>query len=176
VRIEVEKLTPAGEPFAHTYEPGELPLEEERLRLTGPARIEGRASRKEDEVRLRGRIAAEAEVLCDRCLKPVLAPLEVEFETAFVPAAAEAGKTENVELLAEELGLAAYEGDAVNLDELVREQILLAVPTRLLCREECRGLCPTCGADLNEGQCSCAQTETDPRWAALADWKKERES
>jgi uncharacterized protein len=172
VRIEVEKLTPAGEPFASTYGAGELQLEEERLRLVGEARVEGHASRKGDEVRLRGRIAAEAELFCDRCLKPVPAPLEVEFETAFVPAAAEVAKTENVELLADELGVSAYEGDAVNLDDLVREQLLLAVPTRLLCREECRGLCATCGADLNEGQCACRQNETDPRWAALADWKK----
>jgi len=175
VRIEVEKLTAAGEPFANTYAPGELSLEDERLRLTGEARVEGRASRKGEEVRLRGRVTAEAEVFCDRCLRPAAAPLEVEFETAFIPAEYEAGKTENVELLADELGLAAYEGDSVNLDELVREQLLLALPARVLCREECRGLCPDCGADLNEGECGCDRAETDPRWAALAGWKKEKE-
>jgi uncharacterized protein len=175
VRIEVENLTPTGEPFANTYGPEELSVEDERLRLTGETKVEGHASRKGEEVRLRGRIAAEVEVFCDRCLKPLPAPLEVEFETAFLPAEAEAGKTENVELMAEELALSAYEGDALNLDDLVREQILLALPTRTLCREECRGLCPNCGANLNEGQCACDRTETDPRWAALADWKKGRE-
>jgi len=175
VRIEVENLTPAGEAFANTYGPGQLALEDERLRLTGETRVEGRASRKGEEVRLRGRVTAEAEVYCDRCLKPVAAPLEVEFETAFIPAAREVVKTENVELLPDELGLAAYEGDAVDLDDLVREQLLLSVPSRALCREDCRGLCPTCGADLNEGGCGCARTETDPRWAALAEWKKGRE-
>jgi len=69
---------------------------------------------------------------------------------------------------------AAYEGDAVDLDELVREQILLALPSRRLCREECKGLCPTCGADLNAGRCACEQREVDPRWSALADLDKSR--
>jgi uncharacterized protein len=101
-------------------------------------------------------------------------PLEVEFDTAFIPQASEAGKTENVELLSADMGLAAYEGDAVDLDELVREQILLGLPSRRLCREECKGLCPKCGADLNAGDCSCEQGEADPRWSALAEWKDKR--
>ena len=176
MRIEVENLTPAGEPFAQTYGPGRLELEDERVGLDGEVRVEGRASRKGEEVRLEGRVSARAEVACDRCLKTVAVPLEVEFDTAFIPEEAEKGKAENVELLSEELGLAAYEGDAVDLDELAREQILLAVPTRLVCREDCKGLCASCGADLNEGACACEQTETDPRWAALADWNKDRES
>ena len=70
------------------------------------------------------------------------------------------------------MGLAAFEGDSIDLDELVREQILLALPTRHLCREDCKGLCQKCGADLNAGDCSCEQGETDPRWAALADFKR----
>jgi len=58
----------------------------------------------------------------------------------------------------------------------VREQILLALPSRRLCREECKGLCPTCGADLNAGRCDCEQREVDPRWSALAELKdKSRE-
>lgn len=177
MRIEVESLTEAGKRFAHTYRPEEFALdEEEYVRLTSPATVEGSASRKGEEVRLRGRISAEVEVLCDRCLAAVRLPLEVEFDAAFIPREAEAGKTENVELLSEDLGLAAYEGDAVDLDELAREQLLLALPSRRLCREECKGLCPKCGTDLNAGRCSCEQSEFDPRWSALADWKdKSRE-
>jgi uncharacterized protein len=176
MRIEVENLTSAGEPFSNVYAPEELTLEEERVSLTGEVRVEGRASRKGEEVRLKGKIAANSEVVCDRCVKPIPLPLEVEFDTAFIPEAAEVGKTENVELLAEELGISSYDGDAVDLDDLVREQLLLAVPTRLVCREDCRGLCVNCGADLNEGECGCSQPTGDPRWAALANWKKTDES
>ena len=173
MRIEVESLTEAPKPFAHTYRPEEVALdEEEHARLTSHAAVEGTASRKGEEIRLRGTINAEVEVLCDRCLAAVRLPLEVEFDTAFIPQAAEAVKTENVELLSADLGLSAYEGDAVDLDELVREQIMLALPSRRLCGEECKGLCPKCGADLNAGDCSCDRSETDPRWAALADFKR----
>src|SRR5215216_1693458 len=171
MRIEVENLTATARPFAHTYRPEEVELEEEGARLVSEAKVEGSATRKGEQVRLRGTIRTEAELLCDRCLAPERAPLAVEFDTSFIPQEVEAVKAENVELQAEDLILSAYEGDAVDLDELVREQILLGLPSRHLCREDCKGLCQRCGADLNAGQCSCEQGEADPRWAALADLK-----
>jgi uncharacterized protein len=176
MRIEVENLTEAGEPFSHTYGPQEVELDEEGARVTSETAVTGRARRKGEEVRLRGTIRTEVELSCARCLAPKPTPLEVEFDTSFIPQSAAARETENVELLPENMGLAAFEGDAVDLDELVREQIVLALPTRHLCREDCKGLCPTCGADLNAEQCSCQTGEVDPRWSALADWNKDRES
>jgi uncharacterized protein len=171
MRIEVENLKETAEPFSHSYAPGEVELEDEGARLVSDAEVEGSASRKGEEVRVRGKIVTEVELLCDRCLASSRAPLEIEFDTRFIPQSSAAGDAENVELLADDLGLAAYEGDSVDVDELVHEQILLALPSRNLCREDCKGLCPKCGSDLNAGACSCEQGETDPRWAALADWK-----
>lgn len=173
MRIEVENLTAAATPFAHTYRPEEIELEEEGARLLTDASVEGGATRKGQQVRLRGEIKTEVELLCDRCAAPRRAPLAVEFDTSFIPQEVEAVKAENVELQAEDLILSAYEGDAVDLDELVREQILLALPSRNLCREDCKGLCQKCGANLNDKSCSCEQGEVDPRWAALADLKKD---
>lgn len=175
MRIEVENLTAAGKPFAHTYGAEEIDLEDEGARLVADTRVEGTASRKGEQIRLRGRVQTEVELLCDRCLAPSRAPLEVEFDTSFISQEAEAAKTENIELLAEDLGLSAYDGDSVDLEELVREQILLALPSRRLCREDCKGLCPDCGADLNAGHCSCEQGEVDPRWSALAGLKDKKE-
>jgi uncharacterized protein len=176
MRIEVENLTEAWTPFAYKYRAGEVELDESTS-LASEAAVEGQVSRKGEQVRLRGRIKAEVEVLCDRCLAATREPLEVEFEASYIPREAAAERGDNVELLADDLEFAAYEGDAVDVDELVREQILLALPTRLLCREDCRGLCQKCGADLNAGECSCEQGEIDPRWSALAGWNdKSRES
>jgi uncharacterized protein len=171
MRIEVENLTAAATPYAHTYRPAEVELEEEVAQLVSDATVEGSATRKGEQVRLCGTIKTEVELLCDRCAAPQRAPLAVEFDTSFIPQEVEAVKAENVELQAEDLILSAYEGGAVDLDELVREQILLALPSRHLCREECKGLCQTCGANLNEKECSCEQGEVDPRWAALAEIK-----
>ena len=173
MRIEVENLTAAATPFEHTYRPEEIDLEEEGASVVADAAVRGGATRKGEQVRLRGEIKTEVELLCDRCAAPERAPLAVEFDTSFVPQEVEAVKAENVELQAEDLLLSSYEGDAVDLDELVREQILLALPSRYLCREDCKGLCQKCGANLNDGHCSCEQGEVDPRWAALADLKKE---
>ncbi|HEY0170738.1 MAG TPA: DUF177 domain-containing protein [Pyrinomonadaceae bacterium] len=172
MQIGVENLTAAATPFEHRYGPDEMDLEEEGASVVSEAAVSGVATRKGEEVRLRGEIRAKVELLCDRCAAPERKPLAVEFDTSFIPQAVEAVKAENVELTPEDLVLSAYEGDAVDLDDLVREQILLALPSRHLCREDCKGLCQKCGANLNEGHCSCAQAEVDPRWAALADLKK----
>jgi uncharacterized protein len=171
MRIEVETLTDAGKPFEHTYRAEEIALDDEQASLTSEVEIEGTARRKRDEVRVGGKIKGEAEVLCDRCLAPSRMPFEIEFDTSFISQADAAARGENVELQTEDLALAAYEDGAIDVDELVREQILLALPTRRLCREECKGLCPKCGAYLNTEQCSCEKGETDPRWSALAGWK-----
>jgi len=171
--IEVEKLSKEGESFAHTYDEGDLALEEGRSRVAGATSVEGHASRKGEEVRLKGRIRAEVEVACDRCLRPVAGPLAVEFEESFIPLVADVREGEERELQAADLHVSVYEGESVDVDELVREQLLLAVPARFVCREDCKGLCPVCGADLNVGDCACPKQETDPRWAALAALKKD---
>ena len=175
MRIEVEKLTREGEPFAHSYAEGDLSLDESRAHLRGETAVEGRASRNGEEVRLSGKISAGVEVLCDRCLRPVSGPLEVEFRESFTPLAAETRLKEETVLSKDDLHVSVYEGDSIDVDELVREQVLLALPARFVCRDDCKGLCPTCGADLNEEPCACPKGEIDPRWAALEELRS-RES
>jgi len=67
------------------------------------------------------------------------------------------------------MSVSVFDGEAIDVDEIVKEQIVLAVPTRMLCREDCKGICPECGADRNKGDCNCATNDIDPRWAALKD-------
>lgn len=168
MRIEIEQLEGGGKAFAHTYEPEELILDEERARITEPPQIRGQASRKGNEIRLRGSVTARAEVDCDRCLKSIAVPIETEFDATYIPAS-DYVLNEKAELQEDDLLLSVYEGDAIDVDEIVREQILLALPARALCGEECKGLCPVCGNDRNTNACACADEETDPRWSALKD-------
>lgn len=170
MRIEIDRLGERGEKFAYEYAPEGLSLDGETLRLAAPAEVEGRAGLRGREVSLEGRLRARVEARCDRCLRPVTSAVEVEFAERFVPPGDEANAAER-ELQPDDLAFSVYQDGAVDLDELVREQILLALPTRLLCEEDCRGLCPKCGADLNAGACACEQGEVDPRWAALAKLK-----
>ena len=77
--------------------------------------------------------------------------------------------TRTAELTEELMSVSVFDGDSIDVDEIVKEQILLTLPTRALCREDCKGFCPTCGADKNSGECSCLEIEIDPRWAGLKD-------
>ena len=170
MRIELDKLEATGGQFAHAYEPQELVLDDEHVRLTAWPQISGKASRNGHQVRLRGSITARAEVDCDRCLKAVDVPVETSFDVTYVPAADYVAEEETVaELQEEDLNLSVFDGEAIDVDDLVREQVLLALPTRALCDEDCKGLCPVCGADKNKDSCNCESTGVDPRWAALKD-------
>jgi uncharacterized protein len=164
MRIEVDKLDEAGEPFSHRYAPDALDLGDNRAQSTGEAVIEGRASRKRERVRLQGKVRAALEINCDRCLKGVPYILEEKFDVAYAPADSE---TEKHELQAEDLETDVFEGEFIEIDNVAREQILLHLPARILCKEDCKGLCPVCGADLNETDCGCEQKTIDPRWEAL---------
>jgi uncharacterized protein len=165
MRIELENLGPTSL-FEHVYEPEELVLDEEHVRLTEPPEVRGSVKQSGHEVRLTGTIVARAEVDCDRCLKTVALPVETKFDVAYVPAE-DYQRSEAAELQEEDLGLSIFDGETIDVDELVREQLLLALPARALCGEDCKGLCPTCGADKNTDPCDCHSREIDPRWAGL---------
>src|SRR6202022_3877091 len=106
------------------------------------------------EVELRGELHTRLKAACDRCLKPVMLPIHTEFAERFVPAVSWRAEQQH-ELQEEDLNLAVFDGEAIELDDLVREEILLAVPAHVLCREDCKGLCPVCGIDRNQGGCQC---------------------
>jgi uncharacterized protein len=78
---------------------------------------------------------------------------------------------ETLELHDEDLALSVFEGNIINIDDLAREQLYLALPSRVLCDENCLGLCSVCGVNKNDVECSCEREEIDPRWAALKDLK-----
>ncbi len=174
MQIDIEQLTEASQPFAHTFAPEELSLEDERARLLQPAQVAGRLSRKRQRVHAQGTIETEVEIFCDRCLMPLVAPLKAEFDVSYDPPGTDE-ESDNAELQPDDLAASIYAGDSLDLDELVREQVLLALPMRSLCGEECKGLCLTCKVNLNQQNCACAPQELDPRWAGLAALKNDNE-
>jgi uncharacterized protein len=167
MRIELDNLEKSGE-FAQTYRPGELALDDSELRLIEPAEIRGRYRKNGEEVALHGHLSATVEAPCARCLKPVALPLAAELSERFVGAVSWRDEEQH-ELREEDLNLAVFNGEAIELDDLVREEILLAMPAQVLCREDCQGLCPICGMDRNVSQCECESRQTDARWGALKD-------
>jgi uncharacterized protein len=163
-------MPPDGLVFKRQYEAGELDTREYDFELEEPPLVDGRAISAGQDVRLRGEIKAAICAPCDRCLNEVKIPVEIPFDLFYAPAGAGADQAGERELRERDLDFAVYENDQIDLDELVLEQLELSLPSRVLCREECRGLCPQCGADLNVEQCDC-KPQIDPRWQVLADLK-----
>lgn len=172
--IELASLERQGGKFAHNYLPGELELNEDRIALGLPPKVSGRIHQSKAKVTVGGEVAAELAVECDRCLRALTVPVSSTFTVEYVtPDVYQAGQ--GSELLDEDLSLSVFDGAVIDLDELVREQLLLALPTQVLCREDCQGLCPVCGSDRNLQNCSCQEAEIDPRWAGLRELAKNRE-
>ena len=167
MRIELAGLELTEGKFTHVYEPGELILDDDRVvSLLEPPGISGRISQVGRETRIDGRITARVEVECDRCLKLIQLPVDSKVRLQYITAE-DYEAFPVAELKEDELQLSVFDGAAIDIDEIVREQVLLAVPSHLLCQESCKGFCPICGEDKNLNECGCEALKNDPRWAAL---------
>jgi uncharacterized protein len=119
------------------------------------------------DIRLKGRFAGKFEVPCARCVEPVEIPLAADFDLIFRPAAADSEAPER-SITAPETEIGYYQKDSLLLEDVLREQVLLSLPVRTLCKPDCKGLCPRCGQNRNSQPCSCEAGPSDPRWEALA--------
>lgn len=146
------------------------------VRQAGPLAVQGRAEllvehrgprEQVEDIRLRAHVSGQFELLCARCLEPVQQAVDTEFDLIFRPAGVDASAGEHA-ITEDETEIGYYEASGLPLEDAVREQVLLALPGRVLCKEDCKGLCPHCGADRNQADCSCDDRPADPRWNALA--------
>ena len=172
--IEIGELELHPVDFREEFSPGAIDLGAE-VRQRTPLRSAGRADLVEEhhgkrkvvqDIRLKGKLDTSLEVACARCLEPVLYQVDRSFDLLYRPLGTDAGH-EELSITDAEAEIGYYQGESLLLEDALREQVLLAVPLKLLCREDCKGLCPHCGKNLNESQCSCAAQMEDPRWAAL---------
>lgn len=149
-----------------------------------PASLVAHLSRiDEGNILLEGRFALDATVECRRCLVPVAAHVPVQFHLDLIDQGrmADLGPAFRAEddestdfagsFTPEEADEVFFSGKEIDLFPILQEQLLLALPLYVTCREECRGLCQVCGANLNEGECGCDRNPVDPRLAALKDIK-----
>jgi uncharacterized protein len=155
VLADVYRLAPE---LAHAA----VPAGNEQPELSGRVRL----MRTGDGILVQGDLSAELTLPCSRCLEPVVVPIDVEVEEVFAPTiditTGQALKPEE-----EDRALWIDEHHILDLSEVLRQDLFVAVPMHPICREDCAGLCSTCGQNLNEGSCNCAP-EPDPRWASLA--------
>lgn len=150
-----------------TDPPSAFALEGEDFRVVSPVVFEVDVRKDAEKVRLVGRVATTLEMSCSRCLEAFEIPVDSTFDLLFLPEAAETASGER-EMDEDDVGVAYYRDESIDLGEVMREQFFLALPMKPLCRETCLGLCPTCGLNWNQGSCTCQPAWVDPRMAPLA--------
>lgn len=149
-----------------------------RWRATDPglefhdARITGLVdlSRHGHDILVRGSLSGQMKLACSRCLEAFTAPAAIDFDLLLAPGPPGA-QVEDEELSATDLDLDYYTGESVDLESLLREQIILMLPLKPLCEEGCKGLCPQCGANLNRETCHCKTDAVNSPFAHLAKLK-----
>lgn len=143
--------------------------------FNGPVRGQVSAVREYDHVRITGTVAVPVTLTCSRCLASYEAHFGSNF-TIFFRKGAVGLETdeEEIELNDRDLVSATYSGDEIDLTHEIEEQVAMEVPFKPLCSETCKGLCPACGKDLNQGDCSCGRDEVSFKFSALKDFKVSR--
>ena len=159
---QIKKRLVGEKPLAYELETAELEISTEEMGIIGSVKLVGTMSNAGDVLLLQAKMQCKVQRTCGRCLKEFTGVTEAEVVEKFYPAGAD-----NIENDA-----FVYDSDVIDITEPLREGLLLAEPMQALCKPDCRGLCPVCGADLNDGDCGCDRLTVDPRLAALKQFIK----
>jgi len=138
----------------------------EECRIQGPAKGEIFLYRVDRDIRLNGKVAALIVLNCDRCLEEYNQKIDTSFFYMLVPSQS-IDKEKEIALGSEDIEISLYDGAEIQIGEIFREQILLQIPMRHVCSEECKGFCPRCGADLNKEKCRCRKETLNNPFSVL---------
>lgn len=165
MKIPILHLPEGFQRFEEVIKPGTLHFYRQEVY---PAAIQAVAevNKFQKNIRCRVSLRTTAQHACDRCLEAFAIPCECAFELLF-----HIGK-EDLQTEEEDVVLLAPETAEVDLAEWIVEQLILSIPMKLLCREDCQGICPGCGANLNQEACRCGEKPGDPRWEKLRELLK----
>ena len=165
--LDLNKLHGQRQHVERTFEPAAFDPQDSEYRVAAPVALTLDIQKLGgDAFGVAGQVRARLEVACGRCLEPFEVPVDSAFDLRYVPITENTGEGEQ-EIGEDDLATTFYREGMLDLIDLMREQFVLALPMKPLCTEECRGLCPECGTNLNKGQCDCSPRWEDPRLATL---------
>ncbi|MBZ5558446.1 MAG: DUF177 domain-containing protein [Acidobacteriia bacterium] len=162
----LERYEKVYAPEAFGSGPADAGNEADGFRVAAPVTLAFDIVKDKATFRLAGHVQTTLELPCGRCLEPFALPVDASFDLRYQPHADNTGEGE-VEIEEDDLTTAFYENDEIDLGQLMREQFYLSLPMKPLCRVDCKGLCPSCGTNLNRATCDCKREWEDPRFAAL---------
>ncbi len=159
LKIRVSGLSPGTSEYSFTVSPQDIPLE---ANFDTPVEVTARLEKSPSQIVVRGAITTSGSFSCDRCLVSLRQALTCSFAVMYIYDEQEAGR-----FPPEDIRVMAHDATVIDLSPDVRELVLLSVPLKLLCSEECRGLCSSCGADLNVAGCGCRNEIANRPWQGL---------
>jgi uncharacterized protein len=175
--LDIKELALHKIQIRKSYAPGTLDLRIGEYQQLEPLEVRATAELVDGQIRIAGDLKTRLELVCARCLEPVVEEVSREFDLFYRPISMIA-REEEVRLKSDDTEVAFFEGDGLFLADVLAEQVLLALPMKVICRSDCRGLCPQCGANLNAEDCRCESHAADPRLASLGrirqDWFKKQ--
>ncbi len=170
--IEIEDLKPEPLHVHHSYAAGELPFEYQDAVIDEPVTTDFLLTHKEQDLRIGGTLQTGVRFACSRCLKQASCHVSASFDLVYVPQPKPVRPGEEIALSYADMEVGFYDGIRFDVDTMIVEQITLSLPMRFVCAEDCKGLCQSCGADLNQGPCSCKHDEGDARLSVLMEFRK----
>ncbi len=163
--LNLNQIRTAHDRFEQVYRPDQFEADED-YRVVAPVSLAFDIAKDKQAFRLTGRVQTTLEMKCSRCLEPFTVPVDQEFDLRYQPHTVNTGEGER-EIEEDDLTTAFYEHDEIDLGAMMHEQFVLSLPMKPLCGDACKGLCPTCGTNLNKSTCDCKPEWEDPRFAAL---------
>ncbi len=159
MKIRISQMEEGHHTFVESENPQAIGLEDES-RFSRDVDVRVEVDKRGKNYYIQQIVHTKARFECDRCLEPFVKDLDAEYRVVYT------SDTEFLEL-DEDIRYVAPEQSEIDITEDIRETVLLAIPIKLLCKHDCKGLCPHCGANLNVESCTCAEEMIDPRWEAL---------
>jgi uncharacterized protein len=170
--LNLASIRTAQERFERTYPPETIELKSHDFEVVRPVTLAFDIYKDKQQFRLAGQVETTLRLPCSRCLEPFEWPVSATFDLRYQPHTTPKGGDER-EIEEDDLTTAFYEHDEIDLGQLMTEQFYLSLPMKPLCGDDCKGLCPVCGTNLNRGTCACSPAWEDPRLAVLKTLKKE---
>ena len=175
--LDVKELAVRKLRFRKSYHPGAIDFHSAEIKQVAPLEVTATAELLEGQIRIEGELETKIEMVCARCLEPVVEDVSRSFDLFYAPLP-KGPKPKEDRLKDDDTEIGFFEGNGLFLADVLREQVLLALPVKVICQSDCRGLCPSCGANLNHEECRCETHASDARLAPLArlkqDWLKKQ--
>lgn len=168
MKLDVNDITGTEADVVFNAPISEFNFSVDELVLKKEVQVVTRIRKINNKILIKGTIETQVDLECSRCLEHFPYSIGENFQVVFEPFSSDI-QEEEMELEKEDLDIGFYKEGIIDLTEVVREQIILAVPMIPICNEDCKGLCPYCGQNLNQCKCVCVGKTIDPRWSKLQD-------